>query len=263
MSENSLPWIVFQVNKAFYSLPSQNVIAIIKELKITKLPQMPLYVKGIVRYREELFKIFDMRSIIGAGTKGAEIAEFNAIMDQRQQDHINWIQALENSVENNTSFTLATDPHKCAFGKWYDSFLTEDLKLKTILDKFSTPHDKIHAIAKVVGTHLERGEYNEAKEIINRTRTFELKQMLNLFPMVKEAYQKSNNGYLILLKIGDSKYGIAVDNVSSVESVEEVDSDSIENGLLERSGSVIKFSLGKLHSGEFVLRLSDSDLLNN
>jgi purine-binding chemotaxis protein CheW len=73
-----------------------------------------------------------------------ETESFCALMQQREQDHRNWLNELEASSR---PFTLATDPHQCAFGKWYDKFKAENAWVAALLKKFDVPHRQIHGMA--------------------------------------------------------------------------------------------------------------------
>jgi chemoreceptor zinc-binding protein len=44
------------------------------------------------------------------------------MIDERKNDHIHWVNEFERSIKNDEQINLNTDPHECAFGKWYDNF---------------------------------------------------------------------------------------------------------------------------------------------
>ncbi|MEI7811673.1 MAG: chemotaxis protein CheW [Ignavibacteria bacterium] len=60
MPVNLSTWVIFRVYDRSFSLSAENIIAIIKRPDVTNLPQMFLYVKGIIKYREEIFTIYDL-----------------------------------------------------------------------------------------------------------------------------------------------------------------------------------------------------------
>ena len=72
------------------------------------------------------------------------------LMEQRAQDHKRWVQELADSVVQSRRFKLATDPHQCAFGKWYDTYKTDNLLMSSFLKEFDEPHKKIHGMAMTV-----------------------------------------------------------------------------------------------------------------
>jgi len=263
MHSETMPWIVFTLQNQDFAISAQNVTAISKSPQITRLPKLPDYIPGIIRYREEVFKLYDLRTLISMRTIHDELLDFSNILEQRKQDHIKWLKELELSVTENREFNLTTDPHKCAFGKWYYSYKTDNLLLNKLLGKFEQPHNKIHSIAHKIEDHKKLGEYEKAKEIILQTRTQELSQMINLFEEVKTAHKEQNSQQVIILKSYEKKCALAVDNVTSVESIDEVDNVQEYDSLLKSSKVPLNLNLGKSKSGNFVIRFHDEDFLCN
>ena len=263
MHSETMPWIVFTLQNQNFAISAQNVAAISKSQQITRLPKLPDYIPGIIRYREEVFRLYDLRTLISLKTFQEELLDFSEIMEQRKQDHIKWLKELELSVTENREFNLTADPHKCAFGKWYYNYKTDNLLLNRLLGKFEKPHYKIHSIAHKIEDHKKHGEHEKAKEIILQTRTQELSQMINLFEEVKKAYKEQNSQQVIILKDNDKKCALAVDNVTSVESIDDVDNVQEYDSLLKSSRVPLNLNLGKSKSGNFVVRFWDEDFLCN
>ena len=263
MHSETMPWIVFTLQNQNFAISAQNVAAISKSQQITRLPKLPDYIPGIIRYREEVFRLYDLRTLISLKTFQEELLDFSEIMEQRKQDHIKWLKELELSVTENREFNLTADPHKCAFGKWYYNYKTDNLLLNRLLGKFEKPHYKIHSIAHKIEDHKKHGEHEKAKEIILQTRTQELSQMINLFEEVKKAYKEQNSQQVIILKNYDKKCALAVDNVTSVESIDDVDNVQEYDSLLKSSRVPLNLNLGKSKSGNFVVRFWDEDFLCN
>ncbi|PLY13207.1 MAG: chemotaxis protein [Desulfuromonas sp.] len=95
-------------------------------------------INGIVKDAEE---------VIGGNALRGE-------MIQREVDHLNWANALNELLtdEHVTHLAVETDPHKCGFGKWYyGEGRAEALKLvpqlAPLLEKIEGPHKALHASA--------------------------------------------------------------------------------------------------------------------
>jgi hypothetical protein len=73
------------------------------------------------------------------------VEAFCVVLGQRQQDHMKWLTESEASVAENRPFALTTDPHACAFGRWYDNFHTDDPWLAAAVRKLDAPRRRIHA----------------------------------------------------------------------------------------------------------------------
>ena len=106
-------------------------------------------------------------------------------LDEMEQQHRDWIDALESSLTNNTPFTKALDPNKCAFGMWYNKFETDSDELKEVLQRFDEPHKKLHGLADTLLT-LNTTDHEEAMKILLSERQSTLSELIHLFQLTKE-----------------------------------------------------------------------------
>ncbi|MGM7681469.1 chemotaxis protein CheW [Cytobacillus sp. Hm23] len=56
--------VVFNINKEEYGFPINQVVSIEKMASVTIIPQMPPYVIGVLKIRDELVPIIDTRTIL-------------------------------------------------------------------------------------------------------------------------------------------------------------------------------------------------------
>ena len=110
-------------------------------------------------------------SIFGIGgivKNAAEVIDGNKLrgeMTQREVDHLNWanqVNALLTDA-NITELKVETDPHKCAFGKWYYSDARKQAeqlvpKLKSLLDQIEEPHNHLHESAIEIGEQFHQAD---------------------------------------------------------------------------------------------------------
>ncbi|MBN1293478.1 MAG: CZB domain-containing protein [Candidatus Latescibacteria bacterium] len=110
-------------------------------------------------------------SIFGIGgivRNAAEVIAGNKLrgeMTQREVDHLNWanqVNALLTDA-NVTELSVETDPHKCAFGKWYYSDARKEAErlvpeLKSFLDQIEEPHNHLHESAVEIGKHFHQAD---------------------------------------------------------------------------------------------------------
>lgn len=179
------------------------------------------YIKGVINLRGQVFPVIDLRLKMGMTSLVDEAEDLIALLDQREQDHKNWIAELESSVRERQEFKLATDPHKCAFGKWYDNFTTDNRTLASCLTKFDAPHKKIHAIAINVKEMEENEDFDSAYGIINRTKEGELAEMIKLFSEARSLFRESNREIALVLEWEDKTMAVGVDLVETVEKLSE------------------------------------------
>lgn len=88
-------------------------------------------------------------------------------LESKYVDHLIWAKELNKLLtdENVTELTVQTDPHKCAFGKWYygeGRKNAEELapELATILSEFKEPHLHLHESAIKIADNFKQADWN-------------------------------------------------------------------------------------------------------
>lgn len=56
--------VIFQANQEEYGVSVEYVVSIEKLDKVTPIPQMPIYMKGLMKVRDELIPVLDTRQIL-------------------------------------------------------------------------------------------------------------------------------------------------------------------------------------------------------
>jgi purine-binding chemotaxis protein CheW len=159
-----MPWVIFHLLDEQFAVSANHVREMVAMPKVVPVPQTPDYIRGVINLRDQVIPVMDLRLRMGMTSLVDETEDLIQLLDQREQDHKNWIAELESSVREQREFKLATDPHKCAFGKWYDNFKTENRILAGCLRKFDAPHQKIHAIAVNVKGMEEKEDVEKFSE---------------------------------------------------------------------------------------------------
>ncbi|MCP4609867.1 MAG: hypothetical protein GY845_14260 [Planctomycetes bacterium] len=84
--------------------------------------------------------------------------ELDAIMTQKEVDHLNWVAQVNSLLTDDkvTKLTVQTDDHKCGFGQWlYGDTRKEAEKqipaLASILKEIEEPHHHLHQSAVKIG----------------------------------------------------------------------------------------------------------------
>lgn len=232
-SKTTSPWVLFGINNNAYAISCESVLSLNQMSTTTPVPKTPKEVRGVIKFREKMIQLLDTRLLLNLKSIIEEIEEFNQLMDQRFEDHKNWVKTLEESILMDTEFTLTTDPHQCAFGKWYDSY---NLKNATILfssafAKFDKPHKAIHQIGITARNLLTSGKKDEAVELIKKGRETELKQMFGLFDELKEAYKESRRETVLVIGNETKCVGLAVDKIIAIEHLFEIDEVTLKESL--------------------------------
>lgn len=261
-SKRNSPWVLLELNDVIYATSCESVLSLNQLPDATPLPKAPPEVRGVINFRGRLIELLDARKLLGIKTVAEEIADFNAMMDQRYNDHRNWLNTLENSVKNDTEFTLATDPHKCAFGKWYDSYSSKNTNIMFLstFAKFDKPHKEIHAIAHKAEHLIAQGDRQAAMQLVESTRNTTLAEMLGLFDDLKDSYLNSRKEIVVVIGEDESNcVGLSVDQITAIEHLSEYDEDLVKDSMTETQ---YVSGIAKRKDGSVVILLNDEYILD-
>lgn len=256
------PWVLLELNDVIYATSCESVLSLNQLPEITPLPKAPNEVRGVINFRGRLIELLDTRRILGTKSITDEIEDFIAMMDQRYQDHMNWLNTLETTVKNDAEFTLTTDPHKCAFGKWYDSYSTKNTNIMflSIFAKFDKPHKEIHEIAIKAKELIFSGNKQAAIDLIESTRNTKLKEMLCLFDDLKDAYKNSRKEIVVVIGEDESKcIGLSVDQITAIEHLSEFDENLVKDSM---TGTEYLSGIAKRKDGSVVIILNEEYLMS-
>ena len=219
-------FLISGIRDGVYAVAIDFVREIVTMPKVHPIPGSEKYLRGVINIRDFIIPVIDMRLRLNMASCLEETELFIKMLNERESDHRNWLQELEQSVREKRQFKLATDPHQCAFGKWYYAYDAHSganscIYLDMILPKFEGPHDSIHAIAKKVKEMQDAEEFDEAMALIEKTRNSELARMISLFAEAKAMVRERKRELAIVLEINDKKIAMAVDAVESVEHLNQ------------------------------------------
>lgn len=225
--EIEFPWLIFKLQNEYYTFNSQLVSGIMTLPKeIISMPKAPAHVRGVFELRGEIIPLIDLRVLFGMKSLLTEYHEFADMLEQRKQDHIRWVKELKASAAEKRAFTLATDPHECAFGKWYYNFRSELHSVNHHLKKIEEPHKKLHEAAIEVQDCQQNCESCERKEclkeIFKRLSEDYVPKILSLLEESKEAFKDDFREMVVVLDKDKHKFGIIADEIVSVENLKNV-----------------------------------------
>jgi len=256
-----MPSIVFKSKGILFSVPSTYAQAIIQLPEVTELPNSSETIRGIIRHRDEIYNLIDFRKAISYRSIKDEMDEFCTMIDQRETDHIKWLDELEASIVENRSFELTTDPHKCAFGKWYDTYTSDNFIISDILQEFDQPHKTIHGIAQEIENLKKDSNFDLAHDVIKTTRHKELSRMKELFTKIKEAVKNNMLERVILFNRNKNKFAIAVDQIESVEDLTKIDTKDVGEEFLTLEGKNFITGLGEDKNKNLIITVNEGFLV--
>ncbi len=233
--QNANFWVIVEVRGQQFAIQAEYVREILSLPEITSIPLCRPQSRGVISLRDRVLPLIDMRKCFGWQSVPEELDAFYALMNQREQDHRNWLLALEKSLAEGIEFRLATDPHKCAFGKWYYSYQSDSPWIKSLLRKFESPHNSIHAVA-VKAVELAKAQKPEqAYRLIQQTRDGELSEMVALFRSLRELMRETLKELAMVITTHEKLFAVAIDGALAVEAispdlVKELDSNAFSAG---------------------------------
>ncbi|MEO5331100.1 MAG: chemotaxis protein CheW [Magnetococcus sp. YQC-5] len=216
-------YLVFTVNQGRYGILYSDVVSVMDMPACTLVPHMPADVRGVIPFRGGSIPLFDLRVSFGAQARSAETEELVATMGLRKQDHINWLHKLKDEVHGSKPITVQTDPHKCAFGKWYDQFQSDNLNLSAYMHRFDIPHKEIHQVAVEAAALIKNGQEQQARELVQRTESGVLLRLLELFDGIAGQVRRYLLEYAILLQVGGDVFAMAVDDINFFSRLNQIE----------------------------------------
>ena len=256
-------WVLVKIKDSICALNSAKVESILLlEEDIIRLPGSNDIHLGIIRYRGGVLPIIDLRRMMGMIPHLVEQNEFEQMLEQRKQDHINWVAELERCVHCGDPFKLATDPHQCAFGKWYDHYKPTSQAIAFQLKKIDEPHRKLHETAHKALEYEKISDPAEREKYIQQVIQEEAKQYMRLvvdyLEETKKIFRSDHHRMVIVLADQNGSAGIMVDEVLSVENLVPVSKGDHEE-LLGVQSYVSQIAQRK--TGASLVLVLDSDKL--
>lgn len=218
------PHVIFRLKNELFSVLGKYVSTIQKYPDaVIQIPHAPYYVRGSFSYQGQTISIVDLRLLFGWQSLDDEYAAFSEMIEQRKNDHMNWVRTLEACLKEDKPFPLATDSHQCALGKWRDTFTTKSSSIAHQLQKIDAPHEALHhaAIEAIECSDQCGSAEDEAhkKRIIQRLTENLMPQILSLLDETKDIFRNFEYREMVLVLGGEQPIGLLVDEVIAVDDL--------------------------------------------
>lgn len=256
------PFVILGIQDQLFAISSRKVKAMVRIPEVYDLPDKPEWVRGVINFRGEVIHLVDLRVRLGIRSYLAEIDELIGMMELREQEHRDWLLQLEYSIREKREFTLATDPHQCNFGKWFDQYEAKNLEMRNFLKSFDAPHKKIHQIARQAIALNEKGEQTAALRLIETTRKGALSRMIDLFSKFKiMIHDLRNLEIAVVFESNGVNTAMAVDSIESVELLEKDSRDKIPEMYSKYKAKLVPYVGKRKEDGGLVLILNEQYLV--
>ncbi len=219
---SEIEYLVFTVMGTRYGVPHFDVVSVSDIPQSTRIPHMPPDMRGVIPFREGNIPLFDLRVRFGEKARTMETAELVETMAQRKQDHINWLNKLKSEVLEGHPITVQTVPTKCAFGKWYGQFQSDNAQLSAYMARFDQPHQRIHRVAVDAEKLIQAGQKSKAEDIVHEAEKGILSGLMTLFDGVEDLVRRYLMEYSIVVNCEGRRFAIAVDDINFFSPLQEV-----------------------------------------
>lgn len=223
--------MTFYIEDSLYAIPIENVVSLSKETdNIQELPVKSPGLIGVSHYQNQVVPVVDVSQRIGVKS-GIEAKQgLIDTLTAREQDHIDWLDALEKSILTGEKFSKARDPHQCAFGKWFDAFDTRNEALQEIMAQFDSPHQQIHSLADKLLNMREKGEQEKALKELEFQRITTLRRLRSLFQHAREQLREMMRPILLYVTCNGTSpaYALLIDEVHDALTYDRKDCYSPE-----------------------------------
>ena len=212
-------WVIVETRKQAFAVSAIYVREIVAMPEVTAIPLCGPQHRGVINLRGRILPLIDMRKQFGWQSVQEEMDDFYKLMGQREQDHRNWLKELEKSVSEGTEFRLARDPHKCAFGQWYDAYRSESPWVTALLRRFELPHGRIHALATSIDELMKNGKNEGALRQIESARKGAFHEMISLFEELKELTLETVKELAMVITLTRGVFAVSIDRAVGVERI--------------------------------------------
>jgi chemotaxis signal transduction protein len=209
-------YVIFNLAENVFAVNCKYVVSIEKSAKITEMSNAPPGVRGIGYYKNEAINIFDLRAIFGYQSH-EDYVEYKVNISRHIMEHEAW---AEETKQTGSAFGFTSDEHECDLGKWLNNYKTDNLTVQNLIKRIEPIHEQFHRFAdKMSGYEWENSE--EAEKFAAEVDAVKT-ALVNSLNDLNDALLKLAKELPIILKTESGKVGIIVDDVESVDSMDEI-----------------------------------------
>lgn len=265
----ALTVFTFWIGDELFAIDIVNILSITQDLdSLLKMPVKSKGLTGIINYLGNPVAVYNFAEMLGIPSTRKLQTELIDLLNTHEKAHVDWVDALEQSLKAGSPFEKARDPNMCEFGKWYNKFETRDEALKDIMTRFDSPHKKIHALADELLALRDDGKLDFALEKLQVERTTTLNYLRKHFSHARDQVKGSLHRVVINVTNDGSHPVVAllIDEIHEVMNFADADLISLDKiGLdaIDGMEGFFKGYLGGQENSSSCLLLDTEDLLNN
>jgi purine-binding chemotaxis protein CheW len=247
-------FVIFKVMDQLFGIDIENVKRILPAQRLTAMPDEGPHIEGMFQYEEGIIKVMSFRNVIG---KKSYVEQLKDMFPELISQHKAWLDALEQSVENNIPFKMTTDPHSCHLGKWISSFHPEDESVINVMKHLDFHHQRLHRSAIDVleyknddPTQAKQWIKDNVHEIYEKTLKY-ITDISNMSDKVASTMQRC----LILFDKNKGSFGVNIDTVEDIVHIEENELHMVKDS--QQMGEFINVAAILEYNGKLVTIVKD------
>jgi len=225
----------FFIEDMMFGLDVKNVLMLGQDLNdIQRLPVEERGLCGVVKFQDVLVPVLDYAHRIGMPSGLDTQATLLATFAAHEQDHLDWLSELETCVKSDKVFTKALHPDECDYGKWHQSFQSQDEELIGLMAQLQQPHRHLHVQAEKIVTLRADNKHKQALELYQHETVSTMSRLRVLFERIHDHIQSAMRP--VLLYVTDDgktpRYALMIDQINDVINYKHSDFHSSQVGAL-------------------------------
>lgn len=212
--------LTFTIANSHFCLDVKNILSFSDEydqIQPVSDEQAPGFL-GYLDYRDMLVNVYDSAAVLNRKRSRDSQNKLISDIDTYKQAHIDWMTALEHSINTHEPFTKPRDPKMCAFGKWYYAFETQDQDLRALLQRIEEPHITIHNLADSLLDLCHQGDAERAIRLLSIEKGTTLRKLLRTLDLIQDLLRRNIHPVVLHLTLdGHSPwFSIVLDEVDDI-----------------------------------------------
>ena len=211
-------FIVLKIENENFVIPLEYVSEIVKVKDVTEAPHQPEWVKGIMNLRDSVISLVDTRKRLGLKHTANEE---NTFVEKSKEAHLNWIKKLEESVINNTTFSLSLDHTKCEFGKSALNMLDKkdlDTRIRRSLKELEPTHYAVHNEGKIALELLKEGKKELAIEKVKNIKNELVPKTLAYLDELNIIFQSKVKDIAVIIEYEGHHFAMLADDITKMKT---------------------------------------------
>lgn len=251
--------VVFGIGPRRLGVTIDSVLEMTPLGEVDAIPGVPAWVTGMMKLRDSVLPVVDLRVRLGMPSLDEEGAAVSAIVRKSKDEHVEWLRSLERACREGASF----DPGaSCHFNHWRTEFHPEDPRLRHLLEKLEGPHQALHDIAKRALAISAAGDTVRSGDRVREAASQELADVVALFDELEKQVERTRKMVLVL-RTEERAACVAVDRVESVLSYEAHQEEPVPLAELVEGCGLVREVIKPLEDARLIQVLDVDELFRN